>query len=118
MKPNYEKCTVLHIESLRGSNFEFCCDLPVKWSDGPIDVLGIHVPRNMEHITIENFERKLLKSDRLLKAWRMASLTVYGKIIVLNSLVIPQFVYILMALPSPKEDLFKKYERMVFVFFM
>lgn len=28
LKPNYEKCTVLRIGSLRGSNFEFCCDLP------------------------------------------------------------------------------------------
>ena len=87
MKPNNDKCTMLFglIGSLKDTNFELCCNLLLKWSSGPIDVLPIS--RNMEHITKEN--RNLHTVYRNLKVWRI---TLYGKMINKNSLVISQFI--------------------------
>ena len=47
LKPNYKKCKVLRIGSLTGTNFSLHCSLPIEWNDGPVDILGIHIPQNI-----------------------------------------------------------------------
>ena len=116
LNPNYAKCTVLRIGSLKGTPFSIPSPLPLKWSDGPVDVLGIHIPVNFKEIMAVNFYNKLRKVDKVLQPWRGKPLTIYGKIALINSLVVSQFTYILMSLPSPTQDLFKLYESTVFKF--
>ena len=116
LKPNYEKCTVLRIGSLKGTNFSLKCALPIKWSDGPVDVLGIHIPQNTSEIMTVNFHNKLKKIDKILQPWRGKMLSIYGKIALINSLVVSQFTYLFMSLPTPSEDLFNLYEQKIFKF--
>ena len=42
LKPNYDK---LHIGSQKKSHFTLLCSLPIKWSDGDVDLLGIQIPK-------------------------------------------------------------------------
>ena len=116
LKPNYEKCKVLQIGSLTGTNFSLHCSLPIEWTDGPVDILGIHIPQNITEITNMNFNNKLRKLEKILHPWKGKMLTLYGKVSLINSLVVSQFTYLFMSLPTPSQHLFKLYEQKIFQF--
>jgi hypothetical protein len=52
LKPNYDKCTILHIGSLKNT---LPCSLPIKWSDGDVDILGIKIPKERNDLTPIHF---------------------------------------------------------------
>lgn len=56
------------------------------------------------------------KADRILQPWRGNSLTIQGKVTLINTLVIPQFAHLLMLLPSPSIKIFKHFEQIFFKF--
>ena len=74
------------------------CSLPIKWADGAVDILGIHISKNINQLITINFNRKFAKTDKILQPWRGKHLSTYGKITMINSLVLSQFTYLLMAL--------------------
>ena len=43
-------------------------------------------------------------------------MSIYGKITLINSLVLSQFTYLLMALPTPDDSFLKSYEQKIFHF--
>ncbi len=57
--PKFGKCTIMRIGSLRETDFGLQCQAPVKWCDGSVDVLGIHIPDNRKELVKINYERKL-----------------------------------------------------------
>ena len=50
----------------------------------------------------------------VLQIWDKRYLTLYGKIIILNSFVISQFVYLMSVLPSPSNEMIIYIEKMLF----
>ena len=59
---------------------------------------------------------KKVKIDKVLQPWRGKTLTLQGQITLINTLVIPQFIYLLMAFPSPETSFFKGFEHNIFRF--
>lgn len=106
LKPNYEKCTFLRIGYLKCSNFQLPCSVPIKWTDGPISVLGVHIPKNIKHLANENYENRLEKIDKILLPWKGKALSLYGKVTLINTLIVSQFVHLFMSLPSPDKFFF------------
>ena len=106
LKPNYDKCTILRLGSLKNTDLSLSCKLPIKWTDGPVNVLGIQIPENMNELSTINFDNKLSKVEKFLQPWKGKHLTIYGKITLINSLVVSQFTHLFMALPSPGEIFF------------
>ena len=53
-----------------------------------------------------NFNREV-KIDKILQPWRGKCLSIYGKMSLINSLVISQFTL----LPTPDDSFFKSYEK-------
>ncbi len=43
---NYEKCKILRIGRLKGTNDKIPCKLPIIWTNGPVNVLSIVIPEN------------------------------------------------------------------------
>ena len=111
-----EKCKILRLGCLKFTNFCLPTHLPFQWVDGGVDVLGIHIPIDMDTLVNVNFEPRLERLDRLLRPWKGKTLSLYGKITVVNSLVVPQFTNLFQVLPSPNDLFFKIYERKVFSF--
>ena len=56
LKPNYDKCTILRIVSLK--IYTLPCSLPIKWADGEVDMLGIHITKDINKLSTMNFNRK------------------------------------------------------------
>ena len=56
-------CTILRIGLLRIANFTLPCSLPMKWSDGDVDIIGIQIPKERNYLTPIHFYRKLAKKE-------------------------------------------------------
>ena len=61
LRPNYDKCIILQLGSIHGITFKLSCNPTLIWSDGPIDILGIHIPKMIDELVKINFENKLKK---------------------------------------------------------
>ena len=82
-------------------------------SVGPIKILGIWIHSDNRSFLDLNYDPLLVKARSTLAAWKNISLTLIGKIQVINTLVTSQFVYKLMSLPTPSEAFFKAYKKIV-----
>lgn len=63
------------------------------WEKGPISFLGITISDDIKVNTEENFMPKVKIMKNLLQIWSMRNLSLKGKIIIINSLIISLFVY-------------------------
>ena len=104
-------CTILYFESLKNTTLTLPCSLPIKWADGEVDILGIHITKDITKLSTMNFNRQLVKIDKILQPWRGKYLSIYGKIALIISLVISQFSHLRMVLPTPDDSFFKSYEQ-------
>ena len=105
---NYDKTEVLRVGSLRNTNAHFYSFLPIKWSDGPIKILGIHIS-DIKEATSINYKESLEKTKNIYKTWGKRSLTLLGRTQIVNTLVIPQFVYRMQALSYVPETIIKEF---------
>jgi hypothetical protein len=55
LKPKFDKCTILHIRSLKNTTFTLPCSLPIKWADGEVDILCIHITKDKNNLSTMNF---------------------------------------------------------------
>ena len=92
---------------------EFIKDL--KWNDEPIKYLGIYLTRNKTESEQLNWFSKLEKVKAILKFWKMRNISIYGKVVILKSLIISQFVYVASVLPTPQK-LVKDLNKLLFNF--
>jgi len=115
LDPNYSKCKILRIGTLRNTHFTLPCNLPVQWTDGPVKMLGVGITGDTNKLT-KNYEDRLIKIDRTLLPWKMIPMSLYGKVTLINTLVVSQFTHLFMSLPSPEKSFFQRYEQKVFRF--
>ena len=114
---NYEKSTAFTLGPLCDTDAKFYTLKQLLWSDGkPTKILGIHFHPNWDVMHRENYEKTLDKIEEILAKWNHRSLSVPGKIVVINSLVASLLVYKFMSLPSPKREFYYKYKKIVLEF--
>ena len=87
----------------------------IKWSGEPIKALGVYYSYDTKLQHEKNFIERLDSVKKLVNLWSSRGLTVYGKVTVIKSLIIPKFVYILSLLPAPKE-IVQELNRILFKF--
>ena len=75
----------------------------IKWSGEPIKALRVFYSYDTKSLYEKNFIERLDSVKKLVNLWSSRGLTVYGKVTVIKSLIIPKFVYILSLLPASKE---------------
>ena len=68
---------------------------------GPIKLLGITLTSNEKESIEENFLPKLKVMKNLLNLWSQRSLSLKGKITVINSLIISLFIYPITIIETP-----------------
>ena len=61
LEVNYNKTEIMWIGALRNSDVKFYMTLPIKWSDGPVKVLGIVIANNIPETTHINYEIAIQK---------------------------------------------------------
>ena len=99
LKANKDKSDALGIGS--SSNYRHR-DIGIKWPSGSIRCLGVLINIDLEKTYEENFKERLEKINKLMQQWCLRKLTIKGKILIVNSLLMPQLLYICTVLGTPK----------------
>ena len=109
---NYSKTEGMWIGSCRNNNSK---PFGIKWPREPIKALGVYYSYDPALLREKNFIENLDKIKKLLNLWSCRGLSLYGKVTVIKSLVIPKFVYICSLLPVADEFV-KELNRLVYKF--
>ena len=87
----------------------------IKWPNEPIKALGVYYSYDPKLLLEKNFIEKLDTIEKLINIWSSRGLSLYGKVTIIKSLIIPKFVYVSSLLPTPKEVI-KKLNQLLFKF--
>ena len=109
---NYSKTEGMWIGSCRNNNSK---PFGIKWPREPIKALGVYYSYDLTLLREKNFLENLDKIKKLLNLWSSRGLSLYGKVTVIKSLVIPKFVYICSLMPVADEFV-KELNRLVYKF--
>ena len=92
LKVSYEKTTIYRVGSLRRSNAKLFTQKDFKWSNDAIQLLGVKINGDGS-ICNENFDVIISKVKNICSQWMNRNLTLYGKVLVVNTLIGSLFVY-------------------------
>ncbi|KAK3100198.1 hypothetical protein FSP39_016048 [Pinctada imbricata] len=73
----------------------------IDWESKLIKALGIYFGKDCEIAINENWERKIVKIEKIITAWFKRKLTMIGKIQIINSLIISQLTHLVTVMPLP-----------------
>ena len=109
---NPSKTEGMWIGSSRGNKTK---PFGIKWPDEPIKALGVYYSYDPKLLLEKNFIEKLDTIKKVINMWSSRGLSLYGKVTIIKSLIIPKFVYVSSLLPTPKEVI-KQLNQLVFKF--
>ena len=100
LKINCSKTEAMWIGSSRNCKAQ---PFGIKWPNEPIKALGIYYTYDEKLLLEKNFIERLDSLKNLTRIWSSRGLSIYGKITLIKSLLIPKFVYVSSLIPTPKE---------------
>ena len=83
----------------------------VSWTNEPINILGITVTYATDDLMNLNYGMILQKIKSTLKSWSKRNLSLFGKIVILHTLIVSLFVHKMMVLPSISEAIVLEVEK-------
>ena len=113
---NYDKTTILRIGAMHGSDAIMYTQKIVSWTNEPINVLGVWVSPDTNKILDKNYEELYTKAEVVLNSWRKRTMSLHGKVLIVNNLISSLFVYRMMVLPTMPADLAKKLKNLIVKF--
>ena len=87
----------------------------VKWPDEPMKALGVYFTYDQKLLKEKNFIERLDSIKKLINIWSARGLSIYGKVTIIKSFLIPKYIYVCSILPTPKE-LLKELNKILFKF--
>ncbi|KAL9983202.1 hypothetical protein ACROYT_G005340 [Oculina patagonica] len=112
LKVNSSKTEGLWLGSLKGNEMK---PLGIKWPQDPIKALGIFFTYDKKLLYLKNFSEKLDKIKKLINIWSSRGLSLYGKVTIIKTLLLPKVVYISSLLPTP-ENIIKELNQLIYKF--
>ena len=110
---NPEKCAVIRIGPWWKSEVKYYTLKCLFWAKGPVKILGIWIHPDRETMTKINYKTLLEKAKKVLEAWTYRDMTLYGKVVIVNTLINSLFMHTLSAIPPPDESYFKEYRQSI-----
>ena len=87
----------------------------IKWTNDPVKILGIYVGGMDEDCERLNWESRISSLEKTLHTWKQRNLTLFGKVIVVKVLALPQLVYTASNTTVP-DNILHQIERLIFNF--
>ena len=85
----------------------------LNWTDDPVLILRIYITADYSQLLSRNLDPLLEKAEATTTLWSRRNLSLFGKILIINSLVTSLFTYWLTVLPTPSDQFFKEYNKIV-----
>ena len=118
---NFEKCSGLKMNLSKtkamwiGKNkLSLETPLGLEWCTG-VRTLGIDFSCDQEQVLRQNFHDRLNECQNLINLWKMRGLSVFGKVTIIKSFLIPKLLYVSSIMETPPEVI-KQMEKMFFKF--
>ena len=111
---NFEKSDILRIGALRNTDVVLHTDQPFSWTNEALTILGIKITTNIDELLSINITPVVQKIKSIVSIWSRRKLTLFGKIIIINSLLSSQLVYKLSVLPTPSVSELKELDQLFF----
>ena len=108
---NYDKTSIYRVGSLKNTNARLYTQRPIQWTNNPINILGVWIDHDEDVMTNLNYETLIKKTENILDKWSNRTLSLVGKIQVINSLVASLFVYKMTVIPSLPRIFLEKINR-------
>ena len=112
IKVSYDKTTLYRIGSIANSDAKLYTTRPIKWSSSSINTLGIDLYNNRTDM-VQNYEGLIMKMETVMNTWYYRTLTLMGKVLIVNSLCASLFVYRMQVAPQLDGLLLKRINEMV-----
>jgi hypothetical protein len=75
--------------------------LGIKWPDEPLKLLGVYMSYDQESCNILNYDKKIVKCKNMLNWWKSRNLTMLGRIQIVKTFIVSQFLYVSNVLHMP-----------------
>ena len=98
---NYNKTSVYRVGSIKKTNAQCYSAKKIEWTNGPLNILGVLVNHDPQKVFELNFTPLKEKAQGILRRWSRRSLSLLGKVQVVNTLVVSLFIYRMFVLPTP-----------------
>ena len=112
LKLNTEKTECMWLGSNRLNQSK---PLGLLWPDRPMRILGIYFSYDQDACDELNFSNRIDKAKRILTWWATRNLTLYGRVQIIKTFIMSQFLYVTSAMPIPPTFI-KRINKMVFEF--
>ena len=109
---NYDKSSILRIGSLRDSNFELTIDRPLRWSN-VVKILGIVVQTDKDKMVSRNYEILIEKMKKTFDPWKARTMSLAGKITIVNTLILSQTVYKILCINTPSKQIIQRIKKLI-----
>ena len=106
---NYEKTSVYRIGSMKNSNARLYTTKPLAWESRGLNILGTTITHHSSLLS-DNYDEIQQKMQTIFKSWSHRNLTLIGKILVINSLIMSLYTHQLYVLPNIPQKMQKKIE--------
>ena len=118
---NFEKCSGLKLNISKtkamwigASKHSLEKPLGLEWCTG-VKTLGIHFSCDQGQIIKQNFHERLSDIQKTINLWSLRGLSLFGKVTIVKSFLIPKLLYVSTILETPQE-IIKQMERMLYKF--
>ena len=111
LKTNKDKTEAIPINTIKSSDIS----LGIKWKEGNFKTLGIWFSTDEQEMSKVNCSEKISSIRKILNLWSCRNLTIFGKVIILKSLVISQIINLCSMIYIP-EYFIKEVDEMCFEF--
>jgi hypothetical protein len=81
-----------------------------------VKVLGCNISKKLEETIEKNYEKAYNKLEGAIEFWSKKPLSIFGKINMLKSHIIPKLLYCITVLPSPSQEFWKKVQKLLHSF--
>ena len=114
LKISYEKTTLYRVGSLKNMDAQIYTIKKLMWSNNDIDILGIKVLNGNLTVGSNNcYKNTIAKMKQVCENWYLRSLSVSGKVVIINALMSSLFVYRMMVLPAMPKNIMKEVNNIV-----
>ena len=104
LKVSYDKTSIYRMGSIANSDAKLYTHRKITWANHPINTLGIDLYQNPKEL-MGNFNQIVNKMETISNIWFYRSLTLVGKIQIVNTLMASLFVYKFQVLPVISDNL-------------
>ena len=112
---NYDKTKIYRVGHMKRANAKLYTKNDIQWSDN-INVLGVEIVTDVDLQRSLNYEPVIKKCEDIITSWQNRTVSLLGKVNIVNTLIAPLFVYKMTVLPSMSDLIINKIHKMIEVF--